>query len=119
VSAVNQLLKEGMKHASMAPKMGPVERIKALMRAPSVGRLVWVLYQDPRVPIKLKGGALTALAVVVSPVDFMRRVPLVGELSDIVLAMFVLDTFIRLAPAEVVNEHIRRLNLQDKIPIRG
>jgi uncharacterized membrane protein YkvA (DUF1232 family) len=103
----------------MAPKMGPVERIKALMRAPSVGRLVWVLYQDPRVPIKLKGGALTALAVVVSPVDFMRRVPLVGELSDIVLAMFVLDTFIRLAPAEVVNEHIRRLNLQDKIPIRG
>ena len=118
MSAVNQLLKEGMKQASFVPKMGPMERIKALMRAPSVARLVWVLYQDPRVPVALKGGALTALAVVVSPVDIIRRVPLVGELSDVVLAMFILDTFIRLAPGDIVNEHIVRLNLQNKIPLR-
>ena len=42
MSAVNQGCKEGMKQARFVPKMGPMERIKALMRAPSVARLVWV-----------------------------------------------------------------------------
>gem|GEM_PF-3036817 len=118
MSAFQFLLKHGVKRMPFMPGMGPVARIKALLRAPSVARLVWALYQDPRVPVANKAAALAALAVVVSPFDLIQAIPVVGEVSDIVMALFILDTFIKTAPAAVVNEHIVRLNLQEKIPLR-
>ena len=44
---------------------------------------------------------------------------MIGEASDLLLALFILDMFIRLAPAKVVNEHIERLNLKARFPLRG
>jgi uncharacterized membrane protein YkvA (DUF1232 family) len=111
-------LKQGIHKLPFVPSFGPVGRAKALMRAPSVARLVWVLFQDPRVPVWQKGAALSALAVVVSPLDLIQAIPVVGEISDLVLALFILDTFVKMAPTAVVNEHITRLNLQGRIPLR-
>jgi uncharacterized membrane protein YkvA (DUF1232 family) len=111
-------MKQGLKRTPFIPQMGPMDRIRALMRAPSVAKLVWALYQDPRVPLWQKGGVLAALGLVISPLDVVQAIPVVGEISDVVLAMFILDTFIKIAPAHVVNEHIVRLNLQGKIPLR-
>lgn len=115
---LNFFMRRGLKRVPFVPQMGPMGRVKALMRAPSVARLVWALYQDRRVPMWQKGGVLAALALVVSPLDVIQAIPVVGEASDIVLAMFILDTFIKFAPTNVVNEHIVRLHLQDKIPLR-
>lgn len=111
-------LKHGLRQIPFMPAMGPIDRVKALVRAPSVARLVWALFQDPRVPVWQKGAALSALAVVVSPLDLIQAIPVVGEVSDVILALFILDSFIKLAPAAVVNEHITRLNLQGRIPLR-
>src|SRR5579884_1256748 len=112
-------MKHGLKRVPLVPDLGPIGRFKALMRAPSVAKLVWALFQDPRVPVWQKAGVLTALVVVVSPIDVLQAIPIVGEISDIVMALFILDTFIKVAPGEVVNEHIVRLNLQSRIPLRG
>lgn len=111
-------VKQGLGKLPFVPALGPIDRAKALLRAPSVGRLVWALFQDPRVPMWQKGAALSALAVVVSPLDLIQVIPVVGEMSDVILALFILDTFVKLAPASVVNEHIVRLNLQGRIPLR-
>lgn len=118
MSKLNFLMKQGLKRVPFMPALGPIDRAKALVRAPSVARLVWELFQDPRVPMWQKGGVLGALAVVVSPLDLIQAIPVVGEVSDLFLALLILDTFIRLAPAEVVNEHIIRLNLQGRLPLR-
>ena len=114
----NFLMKNGAKRLPFMPAMGPIDRTKALMRAPSVARLVWALYQDPRVPLWQKGGVLAALGLIVSPLDLVQAIPVVGEISDLFLGLLVLDTFIKMAPADVVNEHITRMNLQGKIPLR-
>lgn len=114
----NFLLKSGVKRIPFMPALGPVDRAKALIRAPSVARLVWSLYQDPRVPLWQKGGVLAALGLIVSPLDVVQVIPVVGEISDIFLGLLVLDTFIKMAPGDVVNEHIVRMNLQNKIPLR-
>jgi len=105
MSKVDFLVKQGVKRLPMIPAMGPIGRAKALMRAPSIGRLVWALFQDPRVPVWQKGAALSALALVLSPLDLIQAIPVVGEASDLILAM-------------VVNEHILALNLQGRIPLR-
>lgn len=112
-------VKQGLGKLPFMPALGPIDRAKAFIRAPSVGRLVWALFQDPRVPMWQKGAALSALAVVVSPLDLIQAIPVVGEISDVALALFILDSFIKLAPAAVVNEHIVRMNLQGKIPLRA
>jgi len=112
-------LKQGMRKLPFVPAMGPIDRAKAFMRAPSVARLVWALFQDPRVPIWQKAAALSALGIVVSPLDLIQAIPVVGEISDVMLAMFILDGFIRLAPAGVVNDHIGRLGLEGRIPLRA
>ena|SRR5581483_8877028 len=112
-------LKQGMRKLPFAPALGPIDRVKAFMRAPSVARLVWSLFQDTRVPMWQKAAALSALGLVVSPLDLIQAIPVIGEVSDLMLAMFILDGFIRMAPSEVVNDHIKRLNLEGRIPLRG
>jgi uncharacterized membrane protein YkvA (DUF1232 family) len=120
MSGVKSVLKQGASIGiKTAPGMGTIERLKALIRAPSVARLVWTLFQDPRVPAWQKGTVLSALAIVVSPLDVVELVPVLGELGDIVFALFILDAFIKFAPAAVVNEHIMRLRLQKRIPLRS
>lgn len=111
-------VKQGVKRLPFVSVLGPVGRAKAMMRAPSVARLVWALFQDPRVPVWQKGAVLSGLAIVVSPLDVIQAIPVVGEASDIMLALFILDGFIKLAPAAVVNEHIARLRLEGRIPLR-
>ena len=112
-------LKQGMRRLPFAPALGPIDRAKAFMRAPSVARLVWALFQDPRVPMWQKAAVLSALGIVVSPLDLIQAIPVVGEISDVMLAMFILDAFVKLAPAEAVNEHITRLGLEGRIPLRS
>lgn len=118
MSKLNFVVKQGLKRVPFMPALGPIDRAKALVRAPSVARLVWALFQDPRVPLWQKGGVLSALAIVISPLDLVQAIPVVGEVSDLFLALLILDAFIKLAPADVVNDHLIRLNLQGRIPLR-
>jgi uncharacterized membrane protein YkvA (DUF1232 family) len=118
MSILQTAMKHGARSLPFVPKAGPVDRVKALLRAPSLLKLVWYLFQDNRVPVWQKGAALSAFLLVVSPLDVIQAIPVIGEASDVMMAMLILDTFVKVAPAEVVNEHITRLNLQGKIPLR-
>jgi uncharacterized membrane protein YkvA (DUF1232 family) len=119
MSVINTLVKQGLKQTPLRTAMSPAETVVALFRVPSIARLVFALFQDTRVPLWNKGGALLALAAVISPFDLLEWIPVLGEVSDFLLALFILDMFIKLSPAAVVNEHIQRLNLAGKIQIRG
>jgi uncharacterized membrane protein YkvA (DUF1232 family) len=93
-------------------------RIQALMRLPVLLRLGYALFRDERVPRWQRASVLTLLALVFSPLDFIGDIPVIGQFWDITLAVVVLDWFIQWAPPAVVNEHIRRLGLEKRVPLR-
>jgi uncharacterized membrane protein YkvA (DUF1232 family) len=93
-------------------------RVQALVRLPTLLRLGYALFRDERVPLWLRGMALALLAVIFSPIDIPGDIPVLGQFWDFTLAVTVLDLFIKTAPAHVVNEHITRLGIEKKIPLR-
>jgi uncharacterized membrane protein YkvA (DUF1232 family) len=109
----NQLLKR----ASMG-KVDRPGRVQALIRLPTLLRLGYALFRDERVPIWMRGSALGLLVLILSPLDLPGDIPVIGQFWDFTLAVTVLDLFIKTAPADVVNEHITRLGLERKIPLR-
>jgi uncharacterized membrane protein YkvA (DUF1232 family) len=93
-------------------------RVNALIRLPTLLRLGYHLFRDERVPLWLRIAALGALALIFSPVDLLGDIPFIGQLWDFTVSVVVLEWFIRLAPAHVVNEHITALGLEKKVPLR-
>lgn len=94
-------------------------KMQALARLPTLLRLGYALMRDERVPVWQRAAVVGALGLIFSPIDLPTNIPVVGQVWDFTLAVTVLDFFIQqLAPAHVVNEHIERLGLQGKIPLR-
>ena len=74
-------------------------------------RLWWRLIVDPRVPEALKL-LLPAVGLIylLWPADIITDVvPIVGQLDDVAVLLFVLRYFESLVPREIVEEHVHRL----------
>lgn len=99
-------------------KLQKPNRIQALMRLPTLLRLSYALFRDDRVPVWQRAGVVALVGLILSPIDAIGNIPVVGQFWDASLAVVVLDAFIQTAPATVVNEHIVALGLQNKIPLR-
>jgi uncharacterized membrane protein YkvA (DUF1232 family) len=93
-------------------------RIAALTRLPTLLRVCLPLFRDPRVPLWQRGAVLAFLALVFSPLDFIGDIPVVGQFWDITLAVTALEFFVQWAPSDVVDEHLKRLGLENKFPHR-
>jgi uncharacterized membrane protein YkvA (DUF1232 family) len=59
-------------------------------------------FMNPSVPLKLKVLALAAVAFVISPLNLLGDIPLLGILDDVVLFGFVLNLFIRASDRALV-----------------
>jgi uncharacterized membrane protein YkvA (DUF1232 family) len=75
------------------------------------------LFRDPAVPAWAKVLALLAAVLVISPLNILSDIPLLGLFDDAVLLAFVLHTFVRFAdgrsnahlvPVKVVGSSVRR-----------
>ncbi len=74
--------------------------------APRLGRLVWRLVRDPRVPARSKAALVMVAGYIASPVDLVPDfLPALGQLDDIVLIAFALDQILNRVPEELVREH--------------
>lgn len=93
-------------------------RVQALIRLPILLRLGYALFRDSRVPLWLRLSVLGTLAFLFSPLDIVGDIPVIGKYWDFTLAVVILDAFILFAPAYVVNEHILKLHLEKRIPLR-
>jgi uncharacterized membrane protein YkvA (DUF1232 family) len=64
-------------------------------RAPLYARLIWSLIQDERVPVSRKAVLGVALGYVAIGRDFVPdRVPLLGQLDDLVVVALAIDNFV-------------------------
>src|SRR5947207_11317884 len=83
-----------------------IETLRMLWHLPTLVRLLGRLLRDARVQAGPKLFLFAALAFIVSPLDVPNWVPVLGELSDVMLALFACRWFISLCPAEAVSEHL-------------
>ncbi len=74
------------------------------------------LFRDPAVPTWAKALALLAAVLIVSPLNLLSDIPLLGFFDDAVLLAFVLHAFVRFAdsrsmaglvPVKVVGSNVR------------
>jgi len=114
---VQELLKRLGRRASGGRYQKP-GKAEAMRRLPSLLRLGWALIRDKRIPSWQRSGVVLLLGLIFSPLDAVGNIPVLGQVWDFSLAVVVLDAFLQLAPAHVVNEHIVRLGLQKHIPLR-
>ena len=86
----------------LAPRLLP----KAIKVAP----LVWRLTFDKRVSIFLRALVPLALLYVISPYDILRdRIPILGRFDDLIILGLALLFLTKLAPPNVVDEHMDRV----------
>lgn len=93
-------------------------KMQAIMRLPTLLRLSLALMRDSRVPMWQRAAVPSLVGLILSPIDVIGDIPVVGQFWDFTLAVMVLDAFIQMAPAAVVNEHITEMGLAGKIPLR-
>ncbi len=72
---------------------------------PDVGRLLWAVARDARVPWYAKAAAAGAAAYVVSPVDLVPDVlPVLGQLDDVWIVAKALKFLLRETGVELLEE---------------
>ena len=83
---------------------------RLLPKAIKFARLVWRLTFDKRVSIFLRALVPIALLYVISPYDILRdRIPIVGRFDDLIILGLALLFLTKLAPPNVVDEHMDRV----------
>jgi uncharacterized membrane protein YkvA (DUF1232 family) len=86
-----------------------------LVDVPRHGKLAYCLLRDDRVPGAPKAILLVALGVVVSPLNFPKWVPVLGELDVLALTVLAVKTFIEACPEDVRREHEEALKAGQSI----
>ncbi len=79
-------------------------------------RLVWRLTFDKRVSIVLRALVPLAILYVISPIDLIKdRLPYgVGRFDDLIIMGLALLFLTKLAPPEIVDEHMDRIPKSDR-----
>jgi uncharacterized membrane protein YkvA (DUF1232 family) len=86
-----------------------------LVDVPRHGKLAYCLLRDDRVPGAPKAILLVALGVVVSPLNFPKWVPVLGELDVLALTVLAVKTFVEACPEDVRREHEEALKAGQSI----
>ncbi|ABZ84956.1 hypothetical protein HM1_2406 [Heliomicrobium modesticaldum Ice1] len=86
------------------------QRMRLLLNLPRSTRLLYALLRDNRVPIVNKALFLgLSLMYLLWPLDlFPDLIPLLGELDDITVILFLIDRFVASVPNYVVYEYLDR-----------
>jgi uncharacterized membrane protein YkvA (DUF1232 family) len=86
-----------------------VGALRALFRA---ARLSWRLVRDPRTPLAHKLFLAAALALIVSPINWLPSfIPILGQMEDLALLALALNLFLKRVPAELRREHEAALGM--------
>ena len=78
-------------------------------------RLVWRLTFDKRVSIFLRALVPLAVLYAISPLDLIPdRVPILGRFDDLVILGLATLFLTKLAPADIIDEHMGRIKPSDR-----
>jgi uncharacterized membrane protein YkvA (DUF1232 family) len=80
--------------------------VQLLWQLPTFVRLLFRLLNDPQVKATTKALFFGALLFIVSPLDVPNFVPVLGEMSDLVLALLACRWFLNHCPVDRVAGHL-------------
>jgi uncharacterized membrane protein YkvA (DUF1232 family) len=81
-------------------------RIGALRELLKSAHLSWLLVRDPRTPVGHKLFLAGALALIVSPINWIPSfIPILGQMEDLALLALALHLFLKRVPPELRHEH--------------
>jgi uncharacterized membrane protein YkvA (DUF1232 family) len=86
-----------------------------LVDVPRHGKLAYCLLRDERVPRAPKAVLLGALGIIVSPLNFPKFIPVLGELDMLALGILAVETFIAACPDEIRREHEAALKNSESV----
>jgi uncharacterized membrane protein YkvA (DUF1232 family) len=86
-----------------------------LVDVPRHGKLAYCLLRDERVPRAPKVVLLGALGVIISPLNFPKFIPVLGELDMLALGILAVETFVAACPDEIRSEHEAALKEKDSV----
>jgi len=86
-----------------------------LVDVPKHGKLAYCLLRDERVPRAPKAVLLGALGIIVSPLNFPKFIPVLGELDMLALGILAVETFIAACPDEIRREHEAALKNNESV----
>src|SRR5439155_15443902 len=89
--------------------------LKLLLHLPTLLRLIVRLVWDRRVAWTGKALFFGALAFIVSPFDVPNYVPVLGELSDVALALLACRLFINACPEALVAAHLTAIGSRSTV----
>jgi uncharacterized membrane protein YkvA (DUF1232 family) len=73
-------------------------------------RLTWRLLQDERVAWYYKLIPVAAFAYVISPIDLIPDIPIIGQIDDLAVVMGAMSLFISLIPDGIAEAHRRAIH---------
>ncbi len=106
------LMKQIWRMAKMARRAGGVRGVAQLaQQGPKYALLIQRLFLDARVPAWTKAVVVAAAVFAVSPLNLPQFIPVIGQLDDIGIVLFVGNMFFKNVPADVLAEHRRAVGL--------
>lgn len=96
----------------------PYQAVRFVFHLPRLITLIHRLMTDRRVPIHAKAVPFLAIVYIISPLDLLKEFLFgpIGYVDDIVVTYYLLRTFIKMCPEEVVAEHVAALSLPPSTP---
>lgn len=95
-----------LRRRSRGGEAGTVETVRQVVRdIPNFARLLYGLARDPRVSKLDKVLVLATLAYMVSPLDVIPDIPVIGQIDDLYLLALALDRLLNNAGIEVLLDH--------------
>jgi len=97
--------------AKAAAQHRPWDILRFVAHVPSFARLFFGLLADPRVGLWAKTLFVGAVVYAVTPLDFLPDyLPFLGGMDDLGILAMGCRWFLSLCPAEVVDEHVARID---------
>lgn len=106
-----------MPNSDPSRMMGPYGWLRLAYHFPNFCKLFLRLFKDKRTPLWTKAFLLAAVVYLLVPFDLIPldlSVPVLGTVDDIAILGLALRSFFRNVPREVVLEHVRKVNEEDR-----
>jgi len=89
---------------------------RIIFHIPNFIKLSQRLLKDRRVPFYLKLLVYGAIAYIISPYDLIPDflVPFLGFFEDIIIGILCLAGLVKLSPPEVVDGHVKAIDMENK-----
>ena len=102
----------GRRRAIIGPSLTAFALLPLASRLPSYGRLTLDLLADQRVSVARKALLAGVIGYAVSPLDLIPdRIPVLGALDDVVVAVLGVELFLSSISSELIDEKLDRLGI--------